>query len=106
MIEFLPKALSWFLKENPAVHVDVEARISAEIARDVQDGFADIGIAATVHQRPNSPLGRTALTTSRSSCPTDTRWQWRRLSILCRRSCRLVRVADRLQTQTRVCLPM
>jgi DNA-binding transcriptional LysR family regulator len=44
MIESLPEALSCFLKENPAVQVDVEERASSEIVRGVQDGFADMGI--------------------------------------------------------------
>jgi DNA-binding transcriptional LysR family regulator len=44
MVEFLPEALSQFLKLNPDIRVDVEERVSVEIVRGLEEGLADIGI--------------------------------------------------------------
>ncbi|MBO6720019.1 MAG: LysR family transcriptional regulator [Rhizobiaceae bacterium] len=44
--EFLPKALGTFLAAHPQVDVDLEERLSSEIARAVADASADIGILA------------------------------------------------------------
>ena len=48
MVEFLPEALSVFLKANPQVRVDVEERVSAEIVRGLEEGVADLGICRDV----------------------------------------------------------
>jgi DNA-binding transcriptional LysR family regulator len=52
MVEFLPEALSVFLRANPAIRVDVEERVSADIVRGVEEGVADLGIC-----RDTVPLG-------------------------------------------------
>jgi DNA-binding transcriptional LysR family regulator len=52
MVEFLPEALSVFLKANPQVRVDVEERVSAEIVRGLEEGVADLGIC-----RDGVPMG-------------------------------------------------
>lgn len=44
LIEFLPDALSAFLALHPKIRVDVEERVSGEIARGVEEGVADLGI--------------------------------------------------------------
>ena len=44
MVEFLPEALSLFLKLNPDIRVDVEERVSVDIVRGLEEGVADIGI--------------------------------------------------------------
>ncbi|MDI7047685.1 LysR family transcriptional regulator, partial [Escherichia coli] len=36
MVEFLPEALSVFLKANPQIRVDVEERVSTEIVRGLE----------------------------------------------------------------------
>jgi DNA-binding transcriptional LysR family regulator len=48
MVEFLPEALSEFLKANPQIRVDVEERVSAEIVRGLEEGVADLGICRDV----------------------------------------------------------
>ncbi|RDK00700.1 LysR family transcriptional regulator [Paraburkholderia lacunae] len=48
MVEFLPEALSVFLKANPRIRVDVEERVSAEIVRGLEEGVADLGICRDV----------------------------------------------------------
>jgi DNA-binding transcriptional LysR family regulator len=48
--EILPVALAGFLAEHPLVDIDLEERLSPEIARAVADGSVDIGIlAGTTH---------------------------------------------------------
>lgn len=47
IIEVLPKVLSDFLAANPHVDVDLEERLSPEIAKAVADGVVDIGLLAT-----------------------------------------------------------
>jgi len=44
LIEFLPDALSTFLSSHSQIRVDVEERVSADIARGVEEGVADFGI--------------------------------------------------------------
>jgi DNA-binding transcriptional LysR family regulator len=44
--EFLPEILASFLAANPNVDVDLHERISAEVARAVAEGLAEVGIAA------------------------------------------------------------
>ena len=44
--EYLPKALADFLVEHPRLSVDIEERESAEIARAIASGVADLGLAA------------------------------------------------------------
>ena len=46
MTEILPAALGSFLASHPHVDIDLEERLSPEIARAVADGSADIGILA------------------------------------------------------------
>lgn len=46
MTEILPAALGSFLAAHPHVDIDLEERLSPEIARAVADGSADIGILA------------------------------------------------------------
>jgi DNA-binding transcriptional LysR family regulator len=44
--EFMPQVLGSFLASHPQVNVALEERLNADIVRGVQDGTADIGIAA------------------------------------------------------------
>ncbi|MDQ0466759.1 DNA-binding transcriptional LysR family regulator [Caulobacter ginsengisoli] len=44
--EFLPEALSAFLRANPRVSVDLEERLSDEIVGMIAEGAGDIGIVA------------------------------------------------------------
>lgn len=44
--EHLPKALAGFLREHPAINVDVEEHESADIAAAIVAGAADLGFAA------------------------------------------------------------
>jgi DNA-binding transcriptional LysR family regulator len=44
--EYLPKALAAFLAAHPHISIDVEERESAEIARAIVTGAADLGLAA------------------------------------------------------------
>jgi DNA-binding transcriptional LysR family regulator len=44
--EHLPKALAAFLREHPAINVDVEERESTDIATAIAGGAADLGFAA------------------------------------------------------------
>src|SRR5215467_6787605 len=44
--EHLPKALATFLRENPAINVDVEEHESTDIASAIVAGAADLGFAA------------------------------------------------------------
>jgi DNA-binding transcriptional LysR family regulator len=44
--EHLPKALASFLRENPAINVDVEEHESVDIAAAIATGAADLGFAA------------------------------------------------------------
>jgi len=44
--EYLPKALAAFLGAHPQISIDVEERESAEIARAIVIGSADLGLAA------------------------------------------------------------
>ena len=46
--EFLPKALSEFLTDNPGIDVDLEESSSYRIVRAVADGFVEIGIVADI----------------------------------------------------------
>jgi DNA-binding transcriptional LysR family regulator len=51
--EHLPRALAAFLREYPAIDVDVEERESADIAAAIASGSADLGFAAE-HALPDS----------------------------------------------------
>jgi DNA-binding transcriptional LysR family regulator len=44
--EYLPDALARFMVRHPGVDLDIEERTSADVAKGVRDGSADIGIAA------------------------------------------------------------
>jgi DNA-binding transcriptional LysR family regulator len=44
--EYLPKTLAAFLSQHPHISIDVEERESAEIARAIVTGAADLGLAA------------------------------------------------------------
>ncbi len=44
--EYLPKALAAFLAAHPHISIDVEERESADIARAIVTGAADLGLAA------------------------------------------------------------
>src|SRR5215210_4444580 len=44
--EYLPKALAAFLAAHPRISIDVEERESADIARAIVIGAADLGLAA------------------------------------------------------------
>src|SRR6476646_3313527 len=44
--EYLPKALAAFLAAHPRISIDVEERESADIARAILTGAADLGLAA------------------------------------------------------------
>ena len=44
--EYLPKTLAAFLADHPNISIDVEERESAEIARAIVIGSADLGLAA------------------------------------------------------------
>ena len=44
--EYLPKALAAFLGQHPHISIDVEERESADIARAIAIGAADLGLAA------------------------------------------------------------
>src|SRR5947208_6904945 len=44
--EYLPKALAVFLSQHPHISIDVEERESADIARAIASGGADLGLAA------------------------------------------------------------
>ena len=44
--EYLPKTLAAFLAAHPHISIDVEERESAEIARSIAVGSADLGLAA------------------------------------------------------------
>jgi DNA-binding transcriptional LysR family regulator len=44
--EFMPQVLGAFLKAHPHVNVALEERLNHDIVRGVQDGTADIGVAA------------------------------------------------------------
>jgi DNA-binding transcriptional LysR family regulator len=46
LTEFLPSALSRFLKEHPEIQLEVEEQISGDIVRALMDGIADIGVFA------------------------------------------------------------
>lgn len=44
--EYLPDILSAFLAQHPQISIDLEERLSYEIAEAIRDGMADIGIVA------------------------------------------------------------
>jgi DNA-binding transcriptional LysR family regulator len=44
MVEFLPEELAAFLREHPQIRIDLEERVSSEIARGVAEGAAELGI--------------------------------------------------------------
>jgi molybdate transport repressor ModE-like protein len=46
--EFLPRALSAFLANNPGIDVDLEENASYQIVRSVASGYVEIGIVADV----------------------------------------------------------
>ncbi len=46
LTEFLPAALSNFLKVHPEIQVEVEEQLSGDIVRALMDGIADIGVFA------------------------------------------------------------
>ena len=51
--DHLPKSLAAFLRDNPQVNVDVEERESADIAKAIAGGAADLGFAAE-HALPDT----------------------------------------------------
>lgn len=51
--EHLPKVLAAFLSQHPHISIDVEERESAEIARAIATGTADLGLAAE-HALPDN----------------------------------------------------
>lgn len=51
--EYLPKTLAAFLSQHPQISIDVEERESADIARAIAGGAADIGLAAE-HALPDT----------------------------------------------------
>jgi DNA-binding transcriptional LysR family regulator len=51
--EHLPKALAAFLRRHPDISIDLEERESADIARAILSGAADLGLAAE-HALPGS----------------------------------------------------
>lgn len=46
MVQFLPTALSKFLAQQPGIRVEIEEQMSADTARALRDGLADIGVFA------------------------------------------------------------
>jgi DNA-binding transcriptional LysR family regulator len=44
--EYLPEALAGFMARHPDVDIDLEERLSSDIARAVREGGADLGIVA------------------------------------------------------------
>lgn len=46
LTEFLPSQLAAFLKNNPAIRIEVEEQLSGDIVRALVDGVADIGVFA------------------------------------------------------------
>ena len=46
LTEFLPELILSFLREFPAIRIEVEEQLSGETARAVADGVADVGIIA------------------------------------------------------------
>jgi DNA-binding transcriptional LysR family regulator len=46
LVEFLPAALSDFMAQQPGIRVDIEEQMSADTARALRDGLADIGVFA------------------------------------------------------------
>lgn len=70
--EYLPKALAAFLSQHPHISIDVEERESADIARAIASGAADLGLAAehalpdTIERVPFSE-DRLVLVTARDS---------------------------------------
>jgi DNA-binding transcriptional LysR family regulator len=46
LTEFLPAALATFLRDQPAIRVEVEEQLSGDIVRALVDGLADIGVFA------------------------------------------------------------
>lgn len=46
LAEFLPAALSAFLKDYPGINIDLQEHVSDFIVRSVAEGIADIGIVA------------------------------------------------------------
>ena len=58
LVDYLPGILRGFLQTNPGIHIDLQERDHAEVARAVQDRAADIGILpdealpATLWSRP------------------------------------------------------
>lgn len=46
LAEFLPAALSTFLKDYPGINIDLQEHVSDFIVRSVAEGIADIGIVA------------------------------------------------------------
>jgi molybdate transport repressor ModE-like protein len=47
--EFLPEALSRFLRDNPDIDIDLEERTSVDIVQRIVDGMEDLGIVADSH---------------------------------------------------------
>lgn len=60
IVQFLPEDLGTFAREHPQVKIDLQERLSSEVARAVHEGAADIGVCntqglalgATLAQRP------------------------------------------------------
>lgn len=46
LVEFLPAALSDFMAQQPGIRVEIEEQMSADTARALRDGLADVGVFA------------------------------------------------------------
>jgi DNA-binding transcriptional LysR family regulator len=53
LTEYLPKTLAAFLSQHPHISIDIEERESADIARAIASGAADLGLAAE-HALPDT----------------------------------------------------
>lgn len=47
IVQFLPEDLGTFAQEHPQVKIDLQERLSSEVARAVHEGAADIGVCNT-----------------------------------------------------------
>lgn len=66
IVQFLPEDLGTFAQEHPQVKIDLQERLSSEVARAVHEGAADIGVCSTQglalgHQLAQRPYRRDEL---------------------------------------------
>lgn len=47
VVQFLPEDLGTFVREHPRVKIDLQERLSSEVARAVHEGAADLGVCIT-----------------------------------------------------------